>query len=280
MFRISAAQVAAYVAATGDDARRWTSHAPPSFAGAVLFTAAPSFFADPDVAPHTRLLIHGDQSFSWTGPWLIGSSLSVTARIARLRVRARIAFVTFMVEAVDDRERKVMVSRSLFLMSREAPPGGRMDEREEPGPEARRENRSPVAERLPSEQEALRRLPKSASRADLIRYAAASQDFNPIHWDHGRALASGVGGVICHGLLMAAWATQPAAATVDRPDPLASARFRFRRPLYPDRAAVVASTVTRRSDGSASIDAAVVSEAGRHLTATMTVRTGQEDADR
>ena len=273
-FRIDAAQVAAYVVATGDDPYRWDTHAPPSFAGAVLFKVAPAFFADPDVSSHARLLSHGKQVFSWKAPWRIGRLLAIEARIVRLRERGATAFVTFVARVTDDRERTVLSSRSLFLMSDEEPLGGGAADREEPGPEARRANARPAHESLPATGAVLRPLPKSASRADLVRYAAASEDFNPVHWDHGRAVESGVGGVICHGLLMAAWATQPAAASVVRSDPLADARLRFRRPLYPDEAATVTTTVASRTDPRASLRTTVVSDSGNHVVATITVRTG------
>ena len=226
------------------------------------------------MAPHSRLLIHGEQVFSWTAPWRIGSSLTIVGRIDRLRERGGTAFVTFVTDVADDQDRAVLSSRSLFLMSGEEPPGGRAGDREEPAPEARRDNARPVPETLPATGSALQPLPKSASRADLVRYAAASEDFNPVHWDHGRAVASGVGGVICHGLLMAAWATQPAAASVARCDPLVNARFRFRRPLHPDEAATVTTVVANRADHRSSLKAAVVSEAGMHVVATITARSG------
>lgn len=35
----------------------------------------------------------------------------------------------------------------------------------------------------------------------LIKYAAASGDFNSIHWDEETARAMGLGGVIAHGML-------------------------------------------------------------------------------
>lgn len=38
--------------------------------------------------------------------------------------------------------------------------------------------------------------------ADLVRYAGASGDFNPIHYDHHLALAAGLDGVIAHGLFV------------------------------------------------------------------------------
>lgn len=273
-FRVGPAQVAAYVDATGDDPQRWDAFAPPSFAGAVLFKAAPAFFADPDVSAHARLLIHGEQSFSWMAPWRIGASLSIEARIDRLRRRGDTAFVTFVVEVTDDRNQEVLSSRSLFLMSANEPPGGGLMDREEPEPEARRAHARPAGVALPTPGTDLPTLPKSVSRAGLVRYAAASEDFNPVHWDHGRAVASGVGGVICHGLLMAAWATQPATAAIDRVDPLVKGRFRFRRPLYPAAAAAVAATVADRADGLATIKSAVVSDAGTHVVATITARTG------
>lgn len=275
-FRIGAGQVGAYVAATGDDPRRWTRYAPPSFAGAVLFKVAPAFLADPDVYPLTRLLIHGEQVFAWERPWIIGSSLTIQARIARLRQRGTTAFVTLATDVTDDEERIVLFSRSLFLMSAEEPPGGGGPEREEPVPEARRKADVPVPETIGQVGSVLPPLCKSASRADLVRYAGASEDFNPIHWDHGRAVASGVGGVICHGLLMAAWASQPAAASVGREDPLASGRFRFRKPLYPDTEATVTTRVSGRSGGLASVAVALVSDAGEHVVATISVRTGEE----
>src|ERR1700745_2638445 len=39
------------------------------------------------------------------------------------------------------------------------------------------------------------------TRADLVRYAGASGDFNPIHWSDRVAVAVGLPGVIAHGML-------------------------------------------------------------------------------
>lgn len=39
------------------------------------------------------------------------------------------------------------------------------------------------------------------TRADLVRYAGASGDFNPIHWSDRVAGAVGLPGVIVHGML-------------------------------------------------------------------------------
>ena len=39
------------------------------------------------------------------------------------------------------------------------------------------------------------------TRADLVRYAGASGDLNPIHWSDRTAVAVGLPGVIAHGML-------------------------------------------------------------------------------
>jgi acyl dehydratase len=39
------------------------------------------------------------------------------------------------------------------------------------------------------------------TRADLVRYAGASGDFNPIHWNQRVATAVGLPDVIAHGML-------------------------------------------------------------------------------
>jgi acyl dehydratase len=38
------------------------------------------------------------------------------------------------------------------------------------------------------------------TRADLVRYAGASGDFNPIHWNERTAVSVGLPGVIAHGM--------------------------------------------------------------------------------
>jgi acyl dehydratase len=43
-------------------------------------------------------------------------------------------------------------------------------------------------------------------RADLVRYAGASGDFNPIHWSESTALGVGLPGVIAHGMFTMALA--------------------------------------------------------------------------
>ena len=46
------------------------------------------------------------------------------------------------------------------------------------------------------------------NRADLVRYAGASGDFNPIHWNERFATEVGLPGVIAHGMFTMATAVR------------------------------------------------------------------------
>ncbi|CAN5264335.1 MaoC family dehydratase [soil metagenome] len=48
----------------------------------------------------------------------------------------------------------------------------------------------------------------TVTRADLVRYAGASGDFNPIHWSDRVATSFGLPGVIAHGMYTMALASR------------------------------------------------------------------------
>ena len=48
----------------------------------------------------------------------------------------------------------------------------------------------------------------TVTRADLVRYAGASGDFNPIHWSDRVATSVGLPGVIAHGMYTFALASR------------------------------------------------------------------------
>ncbi len=52
-------------------------------------------------------------------------------------------------------------------------------------------------------------------RADLVRYAGASGDFNPIHWSDRVATSVGLPGVIAHGMFTMALAARAVAEWTD-----------------------------------------------------------------
>ncbi|GAA4840548.1 MaoC/PaaZ C-terminal domain-containing protein [Garicola koreensis] len=76
------------------------------------------------------------------------------------------------------------------------------------------------------------------SRADLIRYAAASGDHNPIHWNERFAAEVGLDGVIAHGMLTMGSAVDLVSDWAGDPGAVVDYQTRFTRPVpVPDAAA-------------------------------------------
>jgi len=76
---------------------------------------------------------------------------------------------------------------------------------------------------------------------DLVRYAAATRDFNPLHWDHVTAVEAGLPGTVVHGLLMYAWIVQEAARATG--SDVREAKVRFRSALHPGEPATLSAAV-------------------------------------
>jgi acyl dehydratase len=75
------------------------------------------------------------------------------------------------------------------------------------------------------------------TRADLIRYAGASGDFNPIHWSDRAAREAGLPDVIAHGMLTMALANRLVTSWVGDPGAVVECAVRFTRPvIVPDDA--------------------------------------------
>jgi acyl dehydratase len=69
------------------------------------------------------------------------------------------------------------------------------------------------------------------TRADLVRYAGASGDFNPIHWSDRIATSVGLPGVIAHGMLTMALAGRLVTDWAGDPAAVRSFGVRFTRPV-------------------------------------------------
>jgi acyl dehydratase len=215
-------RVSLYAEVTGDDVARWLEEAPPGFASVLLFAVADEFLYHPRTIAFTATLMHVDQTFTYLRPVRVGSVQTVEGTVTRVRERAGSFFVTFEATARDE-DGVTVESVSTFLLSdQQAPPPD--TERAEP----------PV--RLSGRNEATEHgWLRSASRNDLVRYSAATRDFNPFHWDHDAAVGAGMPGVVVHGLFMFAWLAQSAA-----PDGrVLSTKVRFRNALFPSEQALV-----------------------------------------
>jgi acyl dehydratase len=69
------------------------------------------------------------------------------------------------------------------------------------------------------------------TRADLVRYAGASGDFNPIHWNDRVATSVGLPGVIAHGMFTMALAGRAVTGWTGDPAALLEYQVRFGRPV-------------------------------------------------
>lgn len=244
-WRVSPDSVRDFVELTRDDFDRWVESAPPGFAAAALFAVAPDLLAE----LYEHSVIHGEQLFTWSRPIRLDASFDVQGVVTKVRDRGGVFFVTFEMTA-DDGAGTVMTGRSLFLASGETLAAGQSDfERPEP-PHSHRGD--PPYSQI------------GASRADLVKYASATRDWNPVHWDHEAGVAAGFPGVVVHGLLQAGWALRSASEHATGDAPFATARFRFRNPLLPARP--VAVTI-REGDGT--FEATIFDEDVEYLTATI-----------
>lgn len=82
------------------------------------------------------------------------------------------------------------------------------------------------------------------TRDNLVRYAGASGDFNPIHYRDDIAVSVGLPGVLAHGMLTMGLAVQPVSNWVGDPARIVDYQVRFTRPVLVDGATGADVTVT------------------------------------
>ena len=103
-------------------------------------------------------------------------------------------------------------------------------------------------------------------RANLVRYAGASGDFNPIHWNQRIAQAVGLPDVIAHGMLTMASAARVVTDWVGDPGAVVEYGVRFTRPVVvpdDDTGALVEVTAVvaeKRDDGTVRVDITATSQ--------------------
>jgi acyl dehydratase len=97
------------------------------------------------------------------------------------------------------------------------------------------------------------------TRADLVRYAGASGDFNPIHWNERFATSVGLPDVIAHGMFTMAIAVRVVTDWTGDPGAVVEYGVRFTRPVVvadADGAKLTVSGAVRavRDDGLLDVD--------------------------
>ena len=121
------------------------------------------------------------------------------------------------------------------------------------------------------------------TRAELIRYAGASGDFNPIHWNERVAREVGLPDVIAHGMLTMGLATRLVTTWAGDPAAVVECGVRFTRPIpVPDDAegALVefSGRVTRRRDDGTLLIAITARSAGQAVLGKATATVALPDS--
>ncbi|MEH1167987.1 MaoC family dehydratase [Micromonospora sp. CPCC 205539] len=118
------------------------------------------------------------------------------------------------------------------------------------------------------------------TRADLVRYAGASGDFNPIHWSDRFATKVGLPGVIAHGMFTMALVGRAVTEWAGSPDAVVEYGVRFTRPVVvPDDEQGTEIEVTAKvrevtEDGLTRIDVTATCQGEKVLSqARATIRT-------
>ncbi|WP_375502921.1 MaoC/PaaZ C-terminal domain-containing protein [uncultured Jatrophihabitans sp.] len=122
-------------------------------------------------------------------------------------------------------------------------------------------------------------------RADLVRYAGASGDFNIIHWNERVATSVGLPNVIAHGMFTMATAARVVTDWTGDPGSVVEYGVRFTRPVAvpdPDGAVLHVEATVRevREDGlvevdlTASVDGQTVMAKARVVTRPPVVANG------
>ena len=117
-------------------------------------------------------------------------------------------------------------------------------------------------------------------RADLVRYAGASGDFNPIHWNERAATSVGLPNVIAHGMYTMAVVVRVVTDWVGDPGAVVEYGVRFTRPVVvpdPEGAVleVVGTVAAKEDDGTVRVDLTATVDGQTVLAkARAVVRTG------
>lgn len=106
--------------------------------------------------------------------------------------------------------------------------------------------------------------PIQLSRDDIVRYAGASGDFNPIHYDEERAQGFGLPGVIAHGMLSMGVLARVLGEVAPSGFQLERYGVRFQAMVEPhDALTATVRLTTLHEDGTAHVDLALAHADGR-----------------
>ena len=123
-YQVSAAKIAEFAAALGDDNPRYRGEspiAPPAFAAVISAPAWQTLFGDPELELSVERIMHGDQRFTFLRPLHAGDVVIATATIDKVRVRSGSELISATVDIADRDGESVCTTHATFAHDRRAP---------------------------------------------------------------------------------------------------------------------------------------------------------------
>jgi acyl dehydratase len=111
------------------------------------------------------------------------------------------------------------------------------------------------------------------SREQLVRYAGASDDYNPIHYNDAAAQAFGLPGVIVHGMLNMGLMASRIMGHLEPTARLEQFHVRFRQVVLPDQDLEITARVRQIEHQIAHLDVQLAEQGGKPaVTGRMRIR--------
>ena len=121
-YQVSAAKIAEFATALGDDSSSYRGTepiAPPTFVAVISSPAWELMFDDPELELTLSRIVHGDQRFSYARPLRAGDVVTGALTIDKVRVRGAVEIISASVEIITVDGDPVCTAQATFLHSRD-----------------------------------------------------------------------------------------------------------------------------------------------------------------
>lgn len=112
-------------------------------------------------------------------------------------------------------------------------------------------------------------------RAQLVQYAGASGDFNPIHWNPEFAQMVGLPGVIAHGMFTMALVARAVGEWAGDPGAVKRISVQFRREVLPEEKVVAKGRVAEKDQGARTVRLELWAEVERDGKTLQPIKNGE-----
>jgi len=115
----------------------------------------------------------------------------------------------------------------------------------------------------------------TVDRAQLVMYAGASGDFNPIHWNEDFAKMVGLPGVIAHGMFNMALVARVVTDWVGDPAAVRKLSVQFRKEVRPEEKIVAKGRIAEKDDEARTVRIELWAEVERDGDTIFPIKNGE-----